>query len=923
MDVEEIDRAGPAEIRSADASTPDQAHFLSGIGPQKSATVSFETLFLLDEIQRIQDEFSLATGVASIITRPDGTPLTGPSHFTKLCSEIIRQTEQGCANCYKSDATIGRYNPSGPVIQPCMSGGLWDAGASIAIDGNHVANWLIGQVRDETQTDEKMRAYANSIGAEESAFMEAFDAVPAMSRERFEHIAKALFTLANQLSTKAFLNVQQQQVIAELQVVQKNLQDSETYNKTLFADSCIALVVMDPGTGTFVDCNEAAWQIYRLPGRDAVIGLTPLDVSAPRQHDGSESVVAIRRHVDQVLARGSEVFEWRHRRLDGQDWDAEVHLMSFELGGRTLLQFSLQDITDRKLADEARRISENQFREFFDEAPIGYHQFDAEGRITRVNRTELASLGYSEEEMLGRYVWEFNDSKTLSHQAVLEKLAGTSIPTTSFERNFCRKDGTKIPMLIQDKILRNKTGEITGIRSVVMDITERKQAEEKINRLAFFDQLTGLPNRTLLQDRLRQAMASSLRSGSYGALLLIDLDYFKTLNDTLGHDMGDLLLKQVARRLSESVREEDTVARQGGDEFVVMLVHLSESPNEAASLVELIGGKINAALNLPYVLKEVSYSITPSIGASVFQGQQTAIDTLLKQADLAMYEAKNAGRNTLRFFDPEMARDVLKRASLDNDLREALQEKQYVLHYQAQMTGNQVTGAEALLRWQHPLRGLVLPGEFISLIEESGLILPVGQWVLEAACKQLANWATQPEMSQLTVAVNISARQLNQEDFVDQVLVALDRSGADPGRLKLELTESLLVNNVEDIIDKMTALKSKGVGFSLDDFGTGYSSLAYLKRLPLDQLKIDQGFVRDILTDPNDAAIARMIVVLAESLGLAVIAEGVESEAQRDFLAQHGCQAYQGYFFNRPVPQDEFELFVKQRQAGSRSAASL
>ncbi|MBS1228053.1 MAG: hypothetical protein H6R17_1330 [Proteobacteria bacterium] len=786
MDAQEMEKTGPAEIRSADASTPDQACFSSSSGPDEAATVRFETLFQLDEIQRIQNEFSLATGVASIITHPDGTPLTEPSNFTKLCSEIIRKTEQGCANCYKSDATIGRHKASGPVVQTCQSGGLWDAGASISIGGNHIANWLIGQVRDETQTDEKMRAYAQAIGAEESAFMDAFDAVPAMSRKRFEHIANALFTLANQLSAKAFLNVQQQQVIAELQVLQKNLRDSEHYNKTLFADSGIALVVMDPETWTMIDCNEAALEIYRLPSRDAVIGLSPLDVSAPRQHDGSESELAARYQVEQALAKGSRVFEWRHRRMDGQEWDAEVHLMSFEHGGRTLLQFSLQDITERKLADE------------------------------------------------------------------------------------------------------------------------------KINHLAFFDQLTGLPNRTLLLDRLKQAMASSLRSGNHGALLLIDLDYFKTLNDTLGHDMGDLLLKQVARRLTECVREEDTVARLGGDEFVVMLVNLSESQREAASRVELIVRKIYATLNQSYELKAVSYRISLSIGASVFLGQQTAIEAVLKQADLAMYKAKDAGRNSLRFFDPEMALDVLKRASLDKDLREAIERKQFVVHYQAQVTGCQVTGAEALLRWQHPERGLVCPGEFISVIEENGLILAVGQWVLDVVCEQLADWATQAAMSQLTVAVNISARQLNQDGFVDQVLAALDRSGADPQRLKLELTESLLVENVEDTIGKMTALKAKGVGFSLDDFGTGYSSLSYLKRLPLDQLKIDQSFVRDILSDPNDAAIAKMIVVLAESLGLAVIAEGVETEAQRVFLAQYGCHAYQGYLLSRPLPLAEFESFVKR-----------
>ena len=574
----------------------------------------------------------------------------------------------------------------------------------------------------------------------------------------------------------------------------------------------------------------------------------------------------------------------------------------------------LKTLGDR---EESLMESEQQFRNIFDEAPIGYHQFDTEGRITRVNNTELASFGYTKEEMLGRYVWEFVEDSVLCQKAVLSKLAGVTTPTTIFEDNCRKKDGTIIPVLVQDKILHDKTGAITGIRSVVMDNTERKQAEEIINHLAFFDQLTDLPNRRLLQDRAKQAMASSVRNGNYGALLLIDLDHFKTLNDTLGHDMGDLLLKQVAQRLTQCVREEDTVARLGGDEFVAMLVNLSDNQSEAASQIELIGTKIMTALNSPYHLTNHYYDTTASIGASVFLGQQTEFDVLLKQADLAMYKAKNAGRNTFRFFDPKMALEVLTRASLDNDLREAIQKKQFILHYQAQMTDSQLTGAEALIRWQHPKRGLVFPGEFISVIEETGLILSVGQWVLECACKQLAEWATRPEMAHLTVAVNISARQFNQVNFVDQVLMVLDRSGAKPQRLKLELTESLLLNNIEDTIGKMTALKERGLGFSLDDFGTGYSSLEYLKRLPLDQLKIDQSFVRDILTDPNDAAIARMIIVLAENLGLMVIAEGVESALQRDTLAMHGCHAYQGYFFSRPLPLDEFELLVKQARSGS------
>jgi diguanylate cyclase (GGDEF)-like protein len=459
---------------------------------------------------------------------------------------------------------------------------------------------------------------------------------------------------------------------------------------------------------------------------------------------------------------------------------------------------------------------------------------------------------------------------------------------------------------------RTESLNVVNLR-LLNEIEERKAAEEKIKNLAFYDPLTGLPNRRLLLDRLKQTIASSARSARHGALLFIDLDSFKTLNDNLGHDIGDLLLQQVGQRLAACMREGDTVARLGGDEFVVMLKDLSENSQDAATQTETVGEKILVTLSQPYQLTNYEHHSTASIGITLFTGDDVAIEDLLKRADLAMYQAKAAGRNTLRFFDPEMQAAVATRAELEVGLREAIEKDQLLLYYQVQVDGDgRLTGAEALLRWKHPQRGLVSPLEFIPLAEDTGLILPIGQWVLETACAQLALWATRPEMAHLTVAVNVSARQFHHPDFVGQVLAVLDGTGANPQRLKLELTESLLVDDVEDIIAKMTALKVQGVGFSLDDFGTGYSSLSYLKRLPLDLLKIDQSFVRDILTDPNDAAIAKIIVALAESLGLTVIAEGVEVEAQREFLARQGCHAYQGYLFSRPLPLREFEEFVQR-----------
>lgn|GEM_PF-6235065 len=474
-----------------------------------------------------------------------------------------------------------------------------------------------------------------------------------------------------------------------------------------------------------------------------------------------------------------------------------------------------------------------------------------------------------------------------------------------------KKDGTLFWCNLVGQAINPQNLEEGSIWSY-LDISERKKAEEKINELAFYDQLTGLPNRTLLLDRLKQTMTATSRTGNYCALLFLDLDNFKTLNDTLGHEMGDLLLKEVAQRLTACVRAGDTSARMGGDEFVLVLTNLSMDKRAAANQAEVIGEKIIAALNESYLLKDISYNNTPSIGATLFSGDQAEIEGLLKQADIAMYRAKDAGRNTIRFFDPDMEVIVKKRAALEKDLRNAIHENQFLLHYQAQMAGGKLTGSEVLVRWQHPERGMVSPADFIPLAEESRLILPLGQWVLETACWQLAKWAAHPDMSHLTVSVNVSAYQFHQADFVDQVLDVLNKTGANPQLLKLELTESLLVSKVEEIIEKMFALKVKGVGFSLDDFGTGYSSLSYLKRLPLDQLKIDQSFVRDVLTDSNDATIAKTVIVLGQSLGLNVIAEGVETAEQQNFLAGAGCHAYQGYFFSKPLPLKSFEEYARK-----------
>ncbi|WPC66186.1 EAL domain-containing protein [Rhodoferax ferrireducens] len=655
--------------------------------------------------------------------------------------------------------------------------------------------------------------------------------------------------------------------------------------------------------GRYYDCRSSRADLLAAPAED-LIGKTVSDVLPPEAasiclsalREANEKGTSTGKQFELQLAHGRAWFELSvARKSVGQGQEPRFIVLS-------------RDITERKQAEEALRIAATAF-----ESQEGMTVTDAQGAVLRINRAFTEITGYSADEVVGhnpRLLQSGRHDKAF-YAAMWESIRRTGSWQGEIWNR--RKNGEAYPELLSITAVKENGGIVTHYVGTFMDITRRKAAEDEIRNLAFFDLQTGLPNRRLLLDRLQQALAAGARHRRQGALLLIDLDNFKTLNDTLGHDKGDLLLQQVAQRLASCVHEGGTVARLGGDEFVVMLENLSEHLEAAATQAETLAKRILASLKQTYSLDGYEYQSTASIGITLFSEQQETTEDLLKRADLAMYQAKAVGRNTLRFFDPEMQAVVTSRAALEAGLRRAVTSDEFLLYYQAQVDGQgHLTGCEALLRWQHPERGLVAPGEFIALAEDTGLILPLGRWVLDAACTQLAQWATRPEMAHLTVAVNVSVRQFHQADFVNQVLTVLDSTGTNPQRLKLELTESLLIGDVEDVIAKMSILKEKGVGFSLDDFGTGYSSLSYLKRLPLDQLKIDQGFVRNILIDPNDAAIARMVIALGDSLGLAVIAEGVEIEAQRDFLARLGCHACQGYLFCRPLPLDQFEAFVRR-----------
>jgi diguanylate cyclase (GGDEF)-like protein/PAS domain S-box-containing protein len=573
-----------------------------------------------------------------------------------------------------------------------------------------------------------------------------------------------------------------------------------------------------------------------------------------------------------------------------------------------------RDVTERRKSQEQLMLLETSISRLNDIVVIAEASPTPElaPRIVFVNDAFERHTGYGRDEMLGN-----SPSMLLGPDPQLGELRRMSAALQQHrqvrsELIIYKKDGSWFWVELEIVSVLASSGQITHWVAVGRDITERKAAEHEIHHLAFYDPLTELPNRLLLMDRLGHALTQSARTQHQGALMFIDLDNFKVLNDTLGHHKGDLLLQKVAVRLSSCVRKTDTVARLGGDEFVVMLEDLGDDPDAAAVRARIVAEKILTYLREPFDLDGHQHYASASMGVTSLNGLQDSVNELLKQADLAMYQAKAAGRNSVCWFDPEMQAAATASAVLNEELRQGLRDQEFVLYYQPQVgRDGRMVGVEALIRWLHPEGDMVFPDAFISQAEDSGLILPLGEWVLQTACAQLACWAKRPETEMLSMAVNVSVRQFRHPEFVELVMSLINQAGICAHRLKLELTESLLATDIDVTIAKMGRLNTAGVTLSIDDFGMGYSSLSVLKRLPLDQLKIDKSFVADVLTDPNDAAIARTIIGLAQSLGLAVIAEGVETEAQRDFLAWNGCESYQGYLFSKALPIDELEAFMQ------------
>lgn len=647
--------------------------------------------------------------------------------------------------------------------------------------------------------------------------------------------------------------------------------------------------------GRFVDGNDQLFELLGYTREE----MQQLPVERLIHQPDRERVL------EQAFRGGEGIIQFAVLHKDGHLVQVEARSQMLDYAGRLIRITALRDITARKHIEDEMRIASVAF-----ESQNGMLITDPQGVILRVNPAFTRLTGYTPEEAIGKTPALLNSGK--QDRRFFEKLWSSVRDQGYWQGEIWnkRKNGQIYAELLTITAVRTPKGEVTHYVGSFSDITVNKEAEAEIHRLAYYDPLTHLPNRRLLQERLGHAIAAKARGGDFGALYLLDLDNFKILNDTRGHDVGDLLLAEVAHRLRSVVREFDTVARLGGDEFVVLIEELAGEKEIVGALAQQVGDKLRQVIEQPFNLKGSEYHCRLSIGVTLLGGGNS-VEEVFKQADLALYEAKSKGRNTMRFFDPAMQAALDRRSALEQELRRALDLHQFLLYYQPQVDAERrIIGAEVLLRWQHAGRGLVAPDEFIPLAEDTGVIVPLGYWVIETACGQLRTWALVPALRDLRLAVNVSSRQFRQTDFVPQVTRILETSGADATRLKFELTESAVLEDIEDTIEKMDAIRKLGVGLSIDDFGTGYSSLSYLARLPLSQLKIDRSFVHNVPGKHSDETITRTIITMGQALAMEVLAEGVETEAQRGFLEVHGCCAFQGFMFHRPMPLTQFEALM-------------
>lgn len=855
--------------------------------PPFSTELTLASLIDLQSLRSLLDDFSVLVGMATALLDVEGAIIQSAG-WQKACTDFHRATSRSCANCNESDLYLARHLQEGEFIDYKCKNGLWDVVTPVFVGKQHLGNLYCGQFfYDDDVIDETyFVAQAEHFGYDKSAYLAAIHATPRFSRKFVRRVMAHIVGLASYLSHLSLTNLKLSESRGQMETLLNTLPDPVWLKDT---------------EGVFLTCNHAFERLLGVPA-SAIIGKTDYDFFTPalaeffRQKD-REAIHASTPNVNEewFTVVGSEariLLETTKTALPG-------------VSGRPVGVLGIaRDITERKRSEEYLHLMSKVFYNSGEAILIT----DATQRILAVNREFTKLTGYSEAEAIG------NNPKFLSNgntpkQVYQEMWAALS------EKDFWqgelwdrRKTGEAFPKRLSISVVRDAEGNIVNYIGNFEDITQRKIAEDRIRYLAHHDALTGLPNRFSLHERMEQCIAFARRFDSSLAVMLIDLDHFKAINDTLGHNVGDQLLIQVAKRLQQSVRDSDIVARLGGDEFVVVLSG-GELPTDFID----VANKIVTHVAAPYSIAGHELRTSPSVGVCIYPDDATEIGDLIKNADIAMYHAKAAGRRNYQLYTEKMRDEVARRVTLEQELESALENGEFVLHYQPQieLDSGRVVGVEALVRWQHPVHGMISPGNFIPLAEETKLIIPLGKWILEAACRQLKQWH-ENGLTDLHVAVNLSAMQFQDNRLPELVRQALAHSGLPAHYLHLEITESMAMRNPEEDIVMMNTLADIGVKLALDDFGTGYSSLAYLKIFPVNIIKIDRSFVKNIEADENDAAICEITLLLAKKLGMRVVAEGVETATQRQFLSDLGCQWVQGYFFSKPLPAELIKEYIEE-----------
>ena len=851
-----------------------------------AAKVNIAALVDVATLSKMLNDISALLGITTALLDLEGNILQSAG-WQRACTDFHRAVPSSCANCTESDLFLASHLKQGEFVDYKCKNGLWDIVTPVFVGELHLGNLYSGQFfyDDDVVDDAYFIDQAARFGYDESAYLSAIHAMPRFSRERVRSIMTMLVDLASYLSMLSLSNLKLQESRRQMETLINTLPDPVWLKDT---------------NGVFMTANRAFERLIGRPFRDIEgktdYDLCPADLAGFFQQKDREAIAAAKPQANE---------EWLTDAESGQAVLLETTKVALPgVDGSPIGVLGIaHNITERKQAEENLNLMSKVFFNSGEAILIS----DANNRILAVNREFTKLTGYEQWEVIGK------DPKLLScgntPREVYEEMWRTLNENDHWQGEMWdrRKTGEPYPKRLSISVVRDSEGKIINYIGSFEDITDRKAAEDQIRYLAHHDALTGLPNRFSLHDRIEQSMAFARRFDKTLAVMLIDLDRFKTINDTLGHNAGDQLLIQVARRLEGSVRESDIVARIGGDEFIVVLTGVETSAD-----VEEVAGKIIKCIAAPYRIAGHELRTTPSLGICLYPGDANEFSELIKHADIAMYHAKSEGRGLFKFYTAAMQEAVNQRATVENELETALEEGQFQLHYQPQVDhqANRVVGVEALLRWQHPVRGMIAPCDFIPLAEETRLIIPLGRWVLEEACRQLKRWHD-AGLTDLHMSVNLSAVQLQEQTLPLTVRKTIQQAGLAPDYLHLEITESMAMRNPEDNIVMMKALADIGVKLAMDDFGTGYSSLAYLKLFPIDTIKIDRSFVKDIEIDDNDAAICEMTMLLAHKLGMHVIAEGVETDQQLAFLSDIGCQCFQGYRYSKPLPADQAQAFIE------------